>query len=235
MLLKKKKIHCKEMIQLFLTNEISPSWKSFFSSISVASIITAIIFFAAGWFTHESYSKGDIAAFLDRIHKAELASQDWQNKYNVANNRPPVTVKGDIQYVQTDKLVYVPAPLGADGKPLYQMNMISGMTKFDVAVNGKLAGTIVKADNENAMFDKNAIEIKRSGDVTFKLDVPVTDYTKKNFINIGGMYDFKEGQLQPYGSYLHVSNPKGKISFTQQIGATLSGPQHVTGGVGLAW
>lgn len=162
---------------MIVTEELTPSWRTYFISI----LIFTIIGFVGGAATLHWYETSDL--------KAEIAKLTAQLK--AEKEKPPV-IKESVK-VQTvtqwayggEKIIY----RDAQGKEIpvdmaYQFNK----PEFIFTVNGKIA-KFEKMDNERFVFDKNMGKMTQDTTANINIIVPTIDKTKH--IGIGAVVSNK--------------------------------------------
>lgn len=159
---------------MIVTEEITPSWRTYFISILIALLIGA----CGGWFVQHWWETSPL--------KAEIAKLTAQLK--AEKEKPPV-IKESVK-VQTvtqwayggEKIIYK----DAQGKEIpvdmaYQFNK----PEFVFTVNGKLA-KFEKMDNERFVFDKNMGKMVQDTTANINITVPTIDKTKHLGVGLYG-------------------------------------------------
>lgn len=153
---------------------------------------------------------------------------DWRaDKQTVTvEKETPVYVKGES--VTKTQIAYVPKEtiieryIDADGNEATRETVEAtdldaniGKSEFHVRVNGK-EQTFVKEDDERYIFDKNKLTLDQTSKISFDVNVPPVDKTKRWAVGIGYtngneiayLVDFPIGKSNNLGGWVYSGDEK---------------------------
>ncbi|HMM21126.1 MAG TPA: hypothetical protein PKA10_10330 [Selenomonadales bacterium] len=141
--------------------------------------------------------------------RKELAVLNLQLKQE--KEKPPVVqekvltrTETQLAYVPKETIKYVDPRTGQEVEQKLDGQFEIGRTEFNYTVNGR-PGTLVKADNEKYVFDKNMLKLTQTSTVKLDVEVPTIDRTRRH--SIGAWYT-NEGWLLSAG---HAPGPNFEI------------------------
>ena len=162
-----------ESKQVFLTTDTSPSWRAYFITLLIGSLLG----FGGGWMTHKAFTDGD---WLAKLH-------DLQAKLLHAENKPPIIkevvrtqTNTEVAYIPKETIRYIDPRTGREisAQELESLNVNIKQPEFYFTVNGH-AAKFTKEQDERWVFDKNKGLLSQTSTASIDIKVPTVDKTKR--------------------------------------------------------